>query len=129
MANDCGPESENFQMVETAANRVGAGIVSGSASGEASVVSQLTEALALAATIGSIVRNRTQMGVVWQQLSDGTADSIPLACQDWVNTKAAYRFFANRASCPSTKHPTNKHDSPMERSTWRSSNARPSLLR
>ncbi|WP_260687612.1 IS4/Tn5 family transposase DNA-binding protein [Rhizobium laguerreae] len=21
--------------------------------------------------------------------------SIPFACQDWVNTKAAYRFFSN----------------------------------
>jgi hypothetical protein len=32
---------------------------------------------------------------VLQQLSEGTAESIPLACQDWANTKAAYRFFAN----------------------------------
>jgi hypothetical protein len=30
-----------------------------------------------------------------EQLSDGTAESIPLACQDWANTKAAYRFLAN----------------------------------
>ncbi len=22
-------------------------------------------------------------------------ESIPLVCQDWANTKAAYRFFAN----------------------------------
>ena len=30
-----------------------------------------------------------------QQLSDGIGGSIPWACQDWANTKAAYRFFAN----------------------------------
>ena len=30
-----------------------------------------------------------------KQLAEGTAESIPLACQDWANTKAAYRFFAN----------------------------------
>ena len=30
-----------------------------------------------------------------QQLAEGTAESIPLACQDWANTKAAYRFLAN----------------------------------
>ena len=25
----------------------------------------------------------------------GFGESIPLACQDWANTKAAYRFFSN----------------------------------
>lgn len=30
-----------------------------------------------------------------EQLSDGTGESIPLACQDWANTKAGYRFLAN----------------------------------
>lgn len=30
-----------------------------------------------------------------EQLSDGTGQSIPMACQDWANTKAAYRFFSN----------------------------------
>jgi hypothetical protein len=29
------------------------------------------------------------------QLWDNLGQSIPLACQDWANTKAAYRFFAN----------------------------------
>jgi hypothetical protein len=29
------------------------------------------------------------------QLGGGMGESIPLACQDWANTKAAYRFFAN----------------------------------
>ena len=36
-----------------------------------------------------------RLGMMLQQLSDGTAESIPLACQDWANTKAAYRFFGN----------------------------------
>ena len=30
-----------------------------------------------------------------EQMSDGFGASIPMACQDWANTKAAYRFFAN----------------------------------
>ena len=30
-----------------------------------------------------------------EQLAGAMGDSIPLACQDWANTKAAYRFFAN----------------------------------
>lgn len=29
------------------------------------------------------------------RLSDGIGRSVPLACRDWANTKAAYRFFAN----------------------------------
>lgn len=33
--------------------------------------------------------------MVLRQLTEGTAESIPLACQDWANAKAAYRFFAN----------------------------------
>jgi hypothetical protein len=28
-------------------------------------------------------------------MSDGMGDSIPYACLDWANTKAAYRFFSN----------------------------------
>jgi hypothetical protein len=31
-----------------------------------------------------------------EQLSDGAGESIPMACQDWANTKAAYRFFSNQ---------------------------------
>jgi hypothetical protein len=27
-----------------------------------------------------------------EQLSDGVGETIPMACQDWANTKAAYRF-------------------------------------
>ena len=30
-----------------------------------------------------------------RRLSEGMGGTIPLACQDWTNTKAAYRFFAN----------------------------------
>jgi transposase-like protein len=30
-----------------------------------------------------------------EQLSDGTGESIPFACQDWASTKAAYRFLSN----------------------------------
>ena len=30
-----------------------------------------------------------------QQFSDGIGGSIPWICQDWANTKAAYRFFSN----------------------------------
>lgn len=30
-----------------------------------------------------------------RNLAESIGDSIPLACQDWANTKAAYRFFAN----------------------------------
>jgi hypothetical protein len=30
-----------------------------------------------------------------KQLSDATGETIPFACQDWANAKAAYRFFAN----------------------------------
>lgn len=30
-----------------------------------------------------------------EQLSNRVGQSIPLACQDWANTKAAYRFFAS----------------------------------
>ena len=30
-----------------------------------------------------------------KRLSEGVGESIPLACQDWANTKAAYRFLSN----------------------------------
>ena len=36
-----------------------------------------------------------RLGMMLDQFADGTAESVPLACQDWANTKAAYRFFAN----------------------------------
>src|SRR5206468_3843232 len=30
-----------------------------------------------------------------EQLSKGIGETIPMACQDWANTKAAYRFLSN----------------------------------
>lgn len=30
-----------------------------------------------------------------KRLGDGMGGTIPFACQDWANTKAAYRFFSN----------------------------------
>lgn len=36
-------------------------------------------------------RFRAMLGRLW----NGIGESIPFACQDWANTKAAYRFFAN----------------------------------
>jgi hypothetical protein len=36
-----------------------------------------------------------RFGEVIRQIGDGMGESIPYACQDWANTKAAYRFFAN----------------------------------
>ena len=36
-----------------------------------------------------------RFGELLRQLGDGMGASIPLACQDWANTKAAYRFLAN----------------------------------
>lgn len=30
-----------------------------------------------------------------KRMGDAMRDGIPLACQDWANTKAAYRFFSN----------------------------------
>lgn len=36
-------------------------------------------------------RLRTLFGL----MSNGLRETIPLACQEWANTKAAYRFFSN----------------------------------
>jgi len=30
-----------------------------------------------------------------EQIGDAVGESVPMACQDWANTKAAYRFFSN----------------------------------
>lgn len=32
---------------------------------------------------------------LFERFSDGLGESIPLVCQDWANTKAAYRFLSN----------------------------------
>ena len=56
---------------------------------------------------------------VLTQLGGAMGQSIPLACQDWANTKAAYRFISNDrvsesdilAGHPlSTKHRIASHD-------------------
>jgi hypothetical protein len=36
-----------------------------------------------------------RFGGLLRRLSEGMGGSIPFACQDWSNTKAAYRFFSN----------------------------------
>jgi transposase-like protein/DDE family transposase len=40
-------------------------------------------------------RHSKRLQKLVEQLSDKIGGSIPLACQDWANTKAAYRFFSN----------------------------------
>jgi hypothetical protein len=40
-------------------------------------------------------RHAHRLRKLLEQLSDKIGGSIPLACQDWANTKAAYRFFSN----------------------------------
>ena len=35
------------------------------------------------------------------QIGDAVGASIPMACQDWANTKAAYRFFVSEGLSPS----------------------------
>src|ERR1700751_5700398 len=41
------------------------------------------------------VRLRKRFGVLLEQLWKGMGQTIPLVCQDWANTKAAYRFLDN----------------------------------
>lgn len=40
-------------------------------------------------------RLRKRFGTLLEQLWKGMGQTIPLACQDWANTKAAYRFMGN----------------------------------
>lgn len=42
------------------------------------------------------VRLRKRFRKLVEQLAEGVGKSIPWACQDWANTKAAYRFFSNQ---------------------------------
>ena len=42
-------------------------------------------------------RLKKRFDLVCKQLWNGIGDPIPLACRDWANTKAAYRFFSNNA--------------------------------
>jgi hypothetical protein len=41
------------------------------------------------------VRLNKRFRKLFQQLSESTGESIPWVCQDWANTKAAYRFLSN----------------------------------
>ncbi|WP_456840073.1 IS4/Tn5 family transposase DNA-binding protein [Bradyrhizobium sp. USDA 4486] len=45
------------------------------------------------------------------QIGSAMGQSIPLVCQDWANTKAAYRFFSNEGSAKRTFWPAifNRH--------------------
>lgn len=36
-----------------------------------------------------------RLRLLLERMEGAMGDSLPLACQDWANTKAAYRFFAN----------------------------------
>jgi Transposase DNA-binding/Transposase DDE domain len=40
-------------------------------------------------------RLRSRFKTFVEQLSEGIGETIPMACQDWANTKAAYRFLSN----------------------------------
>jgi hypothetical protein len=40
-------------------------------------------------------RLEQRFGMLVSNLADGMGESIPMACQDWAATKAAYRFFSN----------------------------------
>jgi hypothetical protein len=42
------------------------------------------------------VRLTDRFKTLVEQLSEGIGETIPMACQDWANTKAAYRFLANK---------------------------------
>jgi hypothetical protein len=42
------------------------------------------------------VRLQKRFGMLLEQMSGGIGESIPFVCQDWANTKAAYRFLSNK---------------------------------
>src|SRR5437764_11909367 len=42
------------------------------------------------------VRLEKRFRTLVEQLSEGIGETIPMACQDWANTKAAYRFLSNK---------------------------------
>jgi hypothetical protein len=49
----------------------------------------------LAGCIFADERLGKRLGKLLEQMEGAMGESIPLACQDWANTKAAYRFFSN----------------------------------
>ena len=42
------------------------------------------------------VRLQKRFGILLKQMAGGIGESIPFVCQDWTNTKAAYRFLSNK---------------------------------
>ncbi|MFQ3457908.1 IS4 family transposase [Bradyrhizobium sp. UFLA01-814] len=62
--------------------------------GDESVVEHWTEG-EIDKTAFKDARLGQRFGELLKQIGDGMGGSIPFACQDWANTKAAYRFFAN----------------------------------
>jgi Transposase DNA-binding len=44
-------------------------------------------------------RLNKRLRMLVEQIEGAMGDSIPLACQDWANTKAAYRFLSNERVC------------------------------
>lgn len=49
----------------------------------------------LAACMFRDVRLGRRLRLLVERLWNGVGETIPLVCQDWANTKAAYRFFSN----------------------------------
>jgi hypothetical protein len=47
-------------------------------------------------------RLKTRLGRLLADLGQRIGDTVPMACQDWAATKAAYRFFSNRRVNDST---------------------------
>jgi hypothetical protein len=45
------------------------------------------------------VRLDQRFQTLLEQVSNGVGESLPLVCQDWANTKAAYRFLSNERVC------------------------------
>src|SRR3546814_9870195 len=46
----------------------------------------------------------TRLRKLLVQMGSAMEQSIPLVCQDWANTKAAYRFFSNERAVRSEEH-------------------------
>jgi hypothetical protein len=42
------------------------------------------------------VRLGKRFRALLERLSEGIGETIPMACQDWASTKAAYRSFSNQ---------------------------------
>jgi hypothetical protein len=42
-----------------------------------------------------VLRLGRRLRSLLEQIGDTVGESVPMACQDWANTKAAYRFFSN----------------------------------